>query len=93
MIEHKLSIAILLRGGGGFATKNHEIINIPQSDLLLGVLDGVGTVAQVAADINAEVTADGAGEGGQGVGLAEEDTARLDDTLTRPDHGDLENEA
>lgn len=66
-----------------------DTVGEPEGDLLLGVLDGVGTVAEVAADINAEVTADGAGEGGQGVGLTEEDTARLDNTLSGPDHGDL----
>ena len=27
----------------------------PEGNLLLGVVDGVGTVAQVAADVNAEV--------------------------------------
>lgn len=44
----------------------------PESDLLLGVLDAVGAVADVAADINGEVTTDGAGEGGKGVGSTEE---------------------
>lgn len=66
-----------------------DTVGEPEGDLLLGALDGVGTVAEVAADINAEVTADGAGEGGEGVGLTEEDTARLDNTLSGPDHGDL----
>lgn len=45
----------------------------PESNLLLGVLDGVGTVADVAADIDSEVTTDGAGGGGKGVGGTEED--------------------
>lgn len=45
----------------------------PESNLLLGVLDGVGTVADVAADIDGEVTTDGAGGGGKGVGGTEED--------------------
>lgn len=40
----------------------------PQSNLLLGVLDRVGTVADVATDVNGVVTTDGAGGRGQGVG-------------------------
>lgn len=44
----------------------------PESNLLLGVLDGVGAVADVAADIDGEVTTDGAGGGGKGVGSTED---------------------
>lgn len=44
----------------------------PESDLLLGVLDAVGAVANVAADIDGEVTTDGARGGGKGVGGAKE---------------------
>lgn len=40
----------------------------PESNLLLGVLDRVGAVADVAADIDGVVTTDGAGGGGKGVG-------------------------
>lgn len=43
----------------------------PESNLLLGVLDRVGTVADVAADVNGEITTDGARGGGKGVGGAE----------------------
>lgn len=32
-----------------------DTLGEPKGDLLLGVVDGVGTVAQVAADVNAEV--------------------------------------
>jgi hypothetical protein len=45
----------------------------PESDLLLGVLDGVGAVADVAADIDGEVTTDGARGGGSGVGGTQDD--------------------
>lgn len=41
-------------------------------NLLLGVLDGVGAVADVAADVQGEVATDGAGGRGQGVGGTEE---------------------
>lgn len=34
-----------------------------------------GAVADVAADVDAKVAADGAGRGGEGVGSAKEDTA------------------
>lgn len=45
----------------------------PQGNLLLGVLDAVRAVADVAANIDRVVTTDGAGGGGQRVGGAEED--------------------
>ena len=59
----------------------------PEADLLLGGLDGVGAVADVAANVDGEVTTDGTGGGGQGVGGTEDGTAGLDDVLTLPDHG------
>ena len=59
----------------------------PESDLLLGVLDRVGAVADVAADVNGEVATDGAGSGGEGVGGTEEGAAGLDGILALPDHG------
>jgi hypothetical protein len=59
----------------------------PESDLLLGVLDGVGTVADVATDVNGEVATDGAGGRGRGVGGTEEGTAGLDGITALPDHG------
>ncbi len=49
----------------------------PESNLLLGVLDGVGAVADVAADVDGEVTTDGARGGGKGVGGTEDDWKRL----------------
>lgn len=44
----------------------------PESNLLLGVLDGVGTVADVAADIDGEVATDGARGRGKRVGGTED---------------------
>lgn len=44
----------------------------PESNLLLGVLDGVGTVADVAADIDGVVATDSARGGSKGVGSAED---------------------
>lgn len=48
----------------------------PESNLLLGVLDGVGTVADVAADVDGVVATDGAGGRGQGVGGTEDGCER-----------------
>jgi hypothetical protein len=45
----------------------------PESDLLLGILDAVGAVADIAADIDSVVTADGTWLGSEGVGCTEED--------------------
>ena len=59
----------------------------PEGNLLLGVLNAVGAVADVAADIDGVVTTDGAGGGGQGVGGTEDGAAGLDDVLALPDHG------
>lgn len=59
----------------------------PEGNLLLGVLDGVGTVADVAADVQGVVATDGAGSGGQGVGGAQDGAAGLDGVLALPDHG------
>lgn len=43
----------------------------PESNLLLSALDAVGAVADVAADVNGEITTDSAREGGKGVGSTE----------------------
>lgn len=59
----------------------------PEGDLLLGALDRVGAVADVAADVDGVVTTDGARGGGQGVGGTQDGTAGLDDVLALPDHG------
>lgn len=49
----------------------------PESNLGLGALDGVRAVADVSADIDGEVTTDGARGGGQGVGGTEESWERF----------------
>jgi hypothetical protein len=59
----------------------------PESDLLLSVLDRVGAVAHVAADVEGEVAADGAGGGRERVGGAEDGAAGLDGVAAFPDHG------
>jgi hypothetical protein len=49
----------------------------PESDFLLGVLDAVGAVADVAADIDGVVTTDGTWLGGKRVGGTEESWGRI----------------
>ena len=61
-------------------------IREPEGDLLVGRLDGVGTVANVSADIDAVVTSDGAGLGVERLGGTEHLSAGEDDVGTLPDH-------
>ena len=60
----------------------------PQGDLLLGRLDSIGSVQDVAADLDAEVTTDGSGQGVSGVGGSQHLAAGLDHVQALPDHGD-----
>jgi hypothetical protein len=66
---------------------NKLVLVEPEGNLLLGVLDRVGAVADVATDVNGKVTTDGSGSRGGRVGGAEEDTAGLDGVTALPDHG------
>lgn len=59
----------------------------PKSNFLLGVLDTVGTVADVASDIDGIVTTDGTWEGVLWVGGTKDGTTSLDGITTFPDHG------
>jgi hypothetical protein len=67
-----LSLLVDPAGLSGLVADNVAVLE-PESNLLLGALDGIGAVADVSADIDGEVTADGAGGGGQRVGGAKED--------------------
>ena len=58
----------------------------PELDLGLSGLNSVGAVADVSADINAEVAADGAGLGVEGLGGTEHLSAGLDGVVAFPDH-------
>jgi hypothetical protein len=59
----------------------------PKLDLMLGRVDGVGAVADVAADINGVVEADGAWGRVDWVGGAEDEAANLYGFTAFPDHG------
>lgn len=73
----------------GSGLPGHQLLlGEPQGDLLVGRLDGIGSVQDVAADLDAEVSADGSGQGIGGVGGSQHLAAGLDDVQALPDHGD-----
>ena len=53
----------------------------PQTDLVVGALDRVRAVADVATDLDREVASDGARGGVGGVGGAKHHSASFDNTL------------
>jgi len=77
---------LLVDPGAGVVVIGVDTIGEPELDLVLGGLDGIGAVADVAADVEAQVTTDGTGSGIGGVGGADDLAAGLDDLLTLPDH-------
>ena len=58
----------------------------PQTNLVVGGLDGVRTVADVTSDMDGEVSPDGAGLRVGRVRLSQHDAASLDSVETFPDH-------
>lgn len=67
----------------------HQFVFLePQSDLLVGGLNRVGSVDDVASDLNAEVTADGSRGGVGWIGGSKHDATGLDDIQALPDHWD-----
>jgi len=60
----------------------------PQSNLPLGGFNTIRSVNDVACNLNAEVSTDGAWVGVLGVGLAKHDPAGLDSVSSLPDHWD-----
>jgi len=66
----------------------HKLLRLePKGNLLLRALDGIGAVADVAADVDGVVAADCAWGGGERVGGTENGAAGLDDFTAFPDHG------
>ena len=59
----------------------------PHADLVVGGLNGIGAVTDVAANVDAVVTADGAGLGVEGLGGTKHLAAGGDGVVTLPDHG------
>jgi len=58
----------------------------PKGDLFLGGFFGVGTVDDVAAEIETEITADGSRERGLGVSFSHHHSAGLGGILALPNH-------
>lgn len=59
----------------------------PKGDLLLGILNRVRSVADVATDLNAKITADSTGGRLKGVGSTEHLTSGGNGLLALPNHG------
>ena len=56
MCRERKHLRLLVDPGGGDALPAEDLLLLePQGDLLLGVLDAVGTVADVAANVDGEV--------------------------------------
>lgn len=60
----------------------------PEGDLLVGGLYRIGAVQDVASDLDAQITPDGAGGRFGGVGGAEHDASGADGVEPLPHHGD-----
>merc|ERR1719342_662469 len=74
----------VLLGGGPVA----ELLGLePESNLVVGRLNGIGTVADVAPNMNGKVSPDGSREGSSRVRLSKHDTTSLHCVQTLPNHG------
>ena len=60
----------------------------PEADLVVGGFNGVRSVDDVTANIDAEVTSDGSGKGVLGSGGTEHNSSSGDGTGSFPDHSD-----
>lgn len=60
----------------------------PQGNFLLGALNAIRAMADIATNINTIVTTDSSGSASQGIGFTEHLAASLDDILALPDHGE-----
>merc|ERR1719180_394291 len=74
---------VLLGGGPGTELLGLE----PETNLVVGRLNSVGAVADVAPDMDGEVSPDGSGEGGSRVCLTKHNTTSLHCVQTLPNHG------
>ena len=74
-------------GHGDRVPLDQLLILEPEGDLLGRRVGAVRSVADIATDLDTEVSTDGSRGGGSGVGLAQHDAAGLDDIEAFPDHG------
>merc|ERR1719184_371798 len=71
--------------GGGPVT---ELLRFePEGDLVVGGLNSIGAMADVAPDMDGEVSPDGSGEGSSRVGFTKHNTTSLHCVQTLPNHG------
>merc|ERR1719342_1568200 len=74
----------VLLGGGPVA----ELLRLePESNLVVGRLNGIRAVADVTSNMDCVVAPDGAGQGGSWVGLTKHDTTSLHCVQALPHHG------
>merc|ERR1719504_57012 len=82
--EVDLLVDPVLLGGGPVA----KLLGLePETNLVVGRLNSVGAVADVAPDMDGEVSPDGSREGGSGVCLTKHNTTSLHCVQTLPNHG------
>ncbi len=67
---------------------NNFLLSEPKSNLLLGVFNAVGSVADVSSGDDAEVSSDGAGVGLEGVGGSQKESSGGNNSSAFPDHAD-----
>lgn len=72
----------------GWCPGDEIFVGEPEGDFLVRWLNSVGAVDDVAADLDAEISADGSWERVSWVGGTEHLAAGLDGVQTLPDHGD-----
>ena len=78
--------SLFVNPSGRAGVPRGDSLGEPKSDLLLGRLDSIGTVADVAADLDAEITTDGAHGTLGRHGCSEHLAALEDDILALPHH-------
>lgn len=83
LILHLFVNPILVSWGPG----DQLLLVEPQSNLLFGRFNSIRAVDDVAANLDAEITTNGAGQGVSWVGSAQHLTAGLDHIKTLPHHG------
>jgi len=72
---------------GSWGPGDELLLIEPQCNLLFGRFNSIRAVDDVAANLDAEITTDGAGQGVSWVGSTQHLTAGLDHIKTLPHHG------
>jgi hypothetical protein len=83
-----LHLDLLINPGLSSRSPLDDALREPKSDFLVSGLNRVGTVADVATDVNAVVSTDGSGGGLAGLRGTEELSALNGGVVTLPDHSE-----